>query len=297
MPRKRKNKSASRGEKRPGLMSAMSWRKLRRPLWYSFCLAAAIALVLGGARAIAHFDSHLDQVLLERSPSASVEFVDLPEGLLALAGGDLRGSIADLLERPWTQPDLCRLMAQRLDNIGWIERVDWVQRTSGGRFEVKAQYRMPVALVGVQKDDYVLVDGQGVRLPGLYIYHKRWYVIDGVDTPAPKVGERWGSPDLQAGLAILATLRPEPFRDQISGVNVANFAGRRNSRSTHLELFTDVAGGCIRWGSAPGYEVEENLASQKVALLRQNFTQTGRADAGHPIIDVSTFPDRFHIPG
>ena len=46
-----------------------------------------------------------------------------------------------------------------------------------------------------------------------------------------------------------------------------------------------------------GFEVEENLAPQKLALLRQNYAQTGRADAGHAVIDISTFPDRFHIPG
>jgi len=154
-----------------------------------------------------------------------------------------------------------------------------------------------VALVGVQKDDYVLVDGQGVRLPGLYVYHERWYVIDGVESSPPKVGEHWQSPDLQAGLAVLAALQPEPYRNQITGVNVANFTGRRNARNTHIELSTDRPGGRIRWGSAPGFEVEENLAPHKLALLRQNFAQTGRADAGHPVIDISTFPDRFHIPG
>ncbi len=297
MSRKRKKQSATRGAKEAGWRSAIEWHKLRRPLWYTFCAASGIALVLAGAQAIAHFDEQLNQSLLARSSSASVEFVDLPEGLMALAGGDLRGSIADLLERPWTEPDLCRLIAERLAGIGWIESVGSVQRSSAGRFEIKARYRLPVALVGVLKDDYVLIDGQGVRLPGLYIYHPRWYIIDGADSPPPKVGEKWRSPDLQAGLAVLAALRPEPYRAQITGVNVANFAGRRSARSTHLELFTDRAGGRIRWGSAPGFEVEENLAPQKLALLRQNFAQTGRADAGHPVIDISTFPDKFHIPG
>ena len=66
---------------------------------------------------------------------------------------------------------------------------------------------------------------------------------------------------------------------------------------TNVELATDRAGGRIRWGSAPGLEIEENLPGQKLALLRQNFINTGRADADHPVIDVSTFPDRFTVPG
>ncbi len=297
MSRKRKSQSSNRGAKGGGILSAISWQKLRRPLWYTICVASLAALVLTGSRSIAAFDEHLNQTLLARSPAATVEFLDLPEGLMALAGGDLRGGIADLLERPWTEPDLCRQIAERLAGIGWIDAVDSVQRTIAGRFEIKARYRLPFALVGVPRNDYVLVDAQGVRLPGLYVYHPRWYVINGVDSPAPKVGERWAAPDLQAGISILAALRPEPFRAQITGVNVVNFSGRKNARSTHVELLTDRDGGRIRWGSAPGYEVEENLAPQKLALLRQNFAQTGRADAGHPIIDISTFPDRFHIPG
>jgi len=270
---------------------------MRRPLLFGFFVAACAVLALAGSRAIGYFDERLSQSLLARSPKASIEFVDLPEGLMALAGGDLRGSVSDLLELPWTEPDRCRQIAERLATLGWIEAIDSVQRNNAGRFEVSARYRMPVALVGLKDDDYVLVDGKGIRLPGLYVYHSRWYFIDGLDSPPPKVGERWGAPELEAGLAVLAALRPEPYRHQIAGVSVANFAGRKNARGTHLELFTDRPGGRIRWGSAPGFEVEENVAAQKLALLRQNFAQTGRADAGHPVIDISTFPDRFHIPG
>lgn len=44
-------------------------------------------------------------------------------------------------------------------------------------------------------------------------------------------------------------------------------------------------------------ELEENGAGQKLVLLRKNYLDTGRADAGHVVIDVSVFPDRFTIPG
>lgn len=269
----------------------------RRGLLALLVVGCGAGLAVGGTRAAGFFDLRLNQFLLARSPDATIEFVNLPEGLVALAGGDLRGSISDLLELPWTDPHRCREIADRLAAIGWIESIDSVQRNNAGRFEVHAHYRIPVALVGNGGDDYVLVDAQGVRLPGLYVYHPRWYVIDGVESKPGKVGIRWESAELQAGLALLSALRPEPYRHQIAGINVANFGGRRNPRMTHLELITDRPGGRIRWGSAPGFEVEENLAPQKLALLRQNFAQTGRADAGHSVIDISTFPDRFHIPG
>ena len=75
------------------------------------------------------------------------------------------------------------------------------------------------------------------------------------------------------------------------------YGGRRDPRACHIELMTDQAGGRIRWGSAPGSELEENGVQQKLALLRENFSKTGRVDARHAVIDVSTFPDRYTIPG
>ena len=253
-------------------------------------------LVLAGSVALARLDERVNRELLERQPEASVEFVDLPESLMGLAVGDLRGSIAELLGRNWTDDVRCREMAERVSRIGWIAEVRFVRRTNSGRFEISARYRLPAAMVA-DHGDYVLIDADGVRLPGVYVYHPRWYIIDGVEGAAPPVGEKWPGADLRAGLTIISALRNEPFRPQIVGVVVDNFAGRHNPRASHMELITDRPGGRIRWGSAPGSEVEENIVSQKLALLRQNFLQTGRADADHEVIDVSTFPDRFHIPG
>lgn len=298
MSRKRRTKSP-----RPGVISrclkSAPWKRLRLPAVLIVFVALCAGVALGAAKTLSHFDERVDRALLVRFPEATIEFPNLPEELAALAMGDLRGTVADVLELPWTRPERCREIAQQLSTVGWIAKVDSVQRMNNGRFEVEAQYRRPVALVGIpgKNEEYVLVDEQGARLPGVYVYHPRWYFIDGLDLLPPKVGERWATPALDAGLAVLGAFRGEPYRHQIAGVDVSNFAGRKDPRATHLELLTDRSGGRIRWGSAPGFEVEENAVSQKLALLRQNYARTGRADAGHPIIDISTFPDRFHIPG
>jgi hypothetical protein len=121
--------------------------------------------------------------------------------------------------------------------------------------------------------------------------------VQGVGRPPPESGARWQGKDLQAALAVLTALRQEPFGSQITGVLVENFGGRVDPMRSHIELATDRAGGRVRWGSAPGQEIEENSVEQKLAILRANFRDTGRADAHHPVIDVSTFPDRFTIPG
>lgn len=256
----------------------------------------AMVVSVGGAHGLSRLEHHVNELLLQRVDQARLTFVDLPASLTELARSDLHASVEDLLDHPWTEESLCRQMATRLTTVGWVARVHYVRRTADARFEISARYRLPVAMVQ-HEGDFVLVDAEGVRLPGLYRYEVTWPLIQGVAEAVPQPGVQWSGADLQAGLSLLAALAGEPYRGQVTAVVVENFGGRLNARRSHLELATDRPGGRIRWGSAPGREVEENSLGEKLALLRANYLQTGRADAGHPVIDISTFPDRFTIPG
>jgi len=246
--------------------------------------------------AFGRLNAHVDRLLLRDRPDPVVEFVDLPKELVTLANYDLHSSLFDLLGREWTDDRLCGEMATRIARVGWVSRVNFVRRTGGGRFEISCRYRLPAALVE-QGDRFFLADAEGVRLPGVYVHNPAWRLIEGVSKPAPPPGVRWDGDDLRAGLAVLAAVQREPFGRQIVGVVVDNFGGRRDPRTCQIELMTDRAGGRIRWGSAPGSELEENGVQQKLVLLRENFRKTGRVDAQHAVIDVSTFPDRYTIPG
>ena len=259
------------------------------------CLAMAV--VLGGSIAMTRLESHINQQLLDRFGQPIVAFIDLPDSLTELALDDLEGSVANLLtHRDWTDDGLCRDTAGRLASVAWIANVNAVHRTAYARFEVSARYRVPTALVQFGSE-FILIDGDGVRLPGTYLYDPAWMLIQGVSRVAPPAGVKWEGDDLQAGLAIAAAMTLEPYRDQITAVLVENMGGRLDMRRSHVELATDRAGGRIRWGSAPGFELEENTVEHKLALLRENYRRTGRADASHPVIDISTFPDGFTIPG
>ncbi len=293
---RRNKKSSNRPRSKVDWLGALRRPAVRRAAAITVGIGALAGLVVASTVALNRLSDHVGRSLLARSPDASVEFVDLPEPLVGLASGDLRGCIAESLERDWTDADRCREIAERLSSVGWIAHVKYVRRTPGGRFRISARYRLPVAMIA-DRHDYVLVDGEGVRLPGVYVYHPRWYIVDGVEAPAPPVGQRWSGDDVRAGLELLGLLQLQPFRTQIAGVDVGNLKGRRNARQAHLQLITDKPGGRIRWGSAPGYEVEENTVAQKLTLLRNNFESTGRVDAGFEVVDVSTLPDRFHIPG
>jgi hypothetical protein len=246
--------------------------------------------------ATARVEDYVERLVLERNDAPTVVFIDLPDPLSELAIADLADSISGLPGRDWLNDDRCRQIAQRLAKVAWIAEVNFVRCTAGARFEVSGRYRLPVAMVQ-QEGDFMLVDNKGVRLPGTYQSQPMWMLIEGVGRPAPQPGATWEGEDLQAALAIVDALEREAFGDQITAVLVGNAGGRLDPRRSHIELGTDRNGGRIRWGSAPGSELEENTFRQKLAILRANFRDTGRADAQHPVIDVSTFPDRFTIPG
>ncbi|UCF32609.1 MAG: hypothetical protein JSV78_09780, partial [Phycisphaerales bacterium] len=194
-----------------------------------------------------------------------------------------------------TDDRLCREMAALAGTVGWVRDVVAVRRTHDARFEVKCTYRLPFALVQ-QAGEFILVDREGVRLPGTYLYDERMTLVQGVEGDIPEFGEAWEGEDLRAALQLIAIIEREPFANQVLAVLVGNYGGRCDKRKAHIELATDRAGGRIRWGSAPGEEIEENSVEQKLAILRANYQRSGRIDENHPVIDISTYPSRYTVP-
>lgn len=294
---------AKKAKKKTRKRSGPSWartfwdqhrQRLLRVGGVALLMIALLSLALFGLQRL---EAHVQGGLAARAEPAQLFLVDLPEVLGPLAEAELRGQLTPLMgEAVWTDARLCRALAERLDESGWVARVNAVRRGGDGCFRVSCRYRTPFALVQ-QGGQFLLVDEKGVRLPGTYRYDASWPLVQGLAAAAPGPGFRWDGEDLQAGLDLIRLLQAEPFASQITGVLVNNFDGRYDRRQVHLELATDQAGGRIRWGSPLGREMEENQPAQKLALLRENHRRTGRADAGHPVIDVSTFPDRFTIPG
>lgn len=256
--------------------------------------AATVALVAGVIAAAGVGLPRLDAYV-----HAKEQFAGPPRVVLVDVPAELEAAVREYIELviggDWTDPTLCRRVADRLGQNGWVQRVDCVRRLPDARVEARCRYRTPFALVQIA-GEFVLVDREAVRLPGRYPYSPSLPLVQGVAGAAPGSGETWSAPDLAAGLAILTRLAAEPFANQVTAVLVHNYGGRRDRGSAHIELATDRPGGRIIWGSGPGNEIEENTAAQKMALLRRNYELHGRIDAGLPVIDVSTFPDRFTTP-
>jgi len=289
--KRRKNKSSVRKQ---GSRRSMDPARRRHVLAMVGMGIAFGVLLVSGQYALGRLETHVNQKLVQRS-KPSLVFADLPDRLAIFAEADLRGGAVDLLQGDWMAPERCQQIAERLAGVGWVAKIKAVRRQTGGRFEVSCAYRTPAAMVQSGEHCY-LIDRTGTRLPGIYVYDPSWPLIQGVSERPSPPGTLWPGRDVIAGLAVIDRIKSAPFAAQITAVDVTNFAGRTDGRRTHIELVTDRAGGRIRWGSAPGMELEENTVPQKIAILTQNLLQTGRADAGNAVIDVSVYPDRFTIP-
>ena len=286
-------------------------RKNREPSWWSrfdaqqrgrlvrrgLILVFVLTVVFGGSIVVSRLEAAVLAKVRDRVNAPALTFLDLSPAMATLAESDLRRSVADLMTRDWLDDGLCEALAKRLSAVGWIEDLAFVRRTADARFQVSARFRKPVAMAQVG-GAFLLVDAEGVRLPGSYLYDPHWKVIQGLGHAPPDPGRKWEGDDVSAGLTLIVALEREPFRDQVTGVILDNYRGRQDSARSHVELATDrAAGSRIRWGSAPGLEIEENTLEEKMAILRANYRETGRADAHHPLIDVSTYPDRYTVPG
>lgn len=272
------------------------WENLRRVglrLGVLLVVLSSLTVAVVGA---SRLDDYVTRQVRDRAESARLVFADLPDGLRSLSLEELSASVDDVLDHDWTDDTMCRDIASRVATVGWVSRVDHVRRRGDAVFEVYAEYRLPFALVR-QANRFFLVDRDGVRLPGTYDHSPKWRIISGVAVQPPEPGARWPGDDLQAALRIIDLLHLEPFESQVRGVLVHNFDGRIDARRTHVELVTDHPGGGVHWGSAPGWEIEENTVAAKLAILRENHRRTGRIDAGHAVIDIAVYPDRYTIPG
>jgi len=290
---RKKRKRRTRSNPRFRLPSVQPKTLLRCARFGAFLVLPAV-MVGAGLLGMDRLEAHVLARLADRTTPAIV-FPNLPDSLAFMARPDLDASVAELLQEDWTGDAICKNIASRLAAVAWVASVKHVRRRSDGRFEVEARFRIPFAMIQATSGFY-LVGADAVRLPGLYRYDRDQPLIQGVLGQPPEPGHVWPGADVKAGISVIGRLTDEPYRHQITAVLVDNHRGRVDPRASHIALATDVAGGRILWGSAPGEEIEENSVARKLAMLRTNYRETGRADANHTVIDISTFPDRFVVP-
>jgi hypothetical protein len=226
-----------------------------------------------------------------------VQLVDAPAWLDAARVDEM---LSDLPPMRFLDEDATRVVAEHVGSSGWVARVVRAERCAGGVIEVQCDYRRPLAVVQHQ-GRFVLIDDLGVRLPGMYSDPGEFLILQGVAESPPRVGELWDATDLQAGLRLARLILREPFVGQVGAISVHNYRGREVASEAHLALLTRPDGsgggwGRVLWGSGPGEEIEEPTATEKIRVLRANYQQCGRIDAGAAWIDVSISPGEYRRP-
>jgi hypothetical protein len=148
-------------------------------------------------------------------------------------------------------PQLVEDVGRKFEACAWVRKVTAVERVFPDRLLIKFEYRRAHAAVR-RENGYVLVDRDGVRLPGVYVAPPacdRSVQITGVASQPPEPGKVWQDESLRAAVA-MADFIPESTlmgRLGIREVDVANFGGRLDPRRSELSLVT--ASGCsIAWG-------------------------------------------------
>jgi hypothetical protein len=184
----------------------------------------------------------------------------------------------------------------------WVKSVKQVRRVYGKKpgdtLEIDCEYRTPVALVH-WGEYYWLVDSEGVKLPEAYSKEQvpkivmgrdnrvNIRVIEGVQAPPPHPGVKWAGADLAAGIDMVKLLFGRSYTEEITRVDVANFAGRKDRKEAKIVLRTkrDTE---IRWGepiNSTDFVVEVS-PTQKLTQLEAAYIRYGHVDGNHSWIDV-----------
>lgn len=191
----------------------------------------------------------------------------------------------------WLDDRLAERLAERFRRSGWVKDVSWVRKFADGSIRVKCEYRRPVGMVR-SGNGFIPVDLEGYRLPEVYDrLSPGWIMIAGVASLPPPVGQKWEGRDLRAGIQLTAMLFEQPLANRISTIDVTNYGGRRDMSRVHIVMVTHQHTE-IRWGSAPGEEIEEPTPAEKI----RNMDQQLRMEPPKPWIDVSVFSNAVIVP-
>ncbi len=145
-------------------------------------------------------------------------------------------------------------VGKAFEDCAWIKSVTSVERVFPDQLRVRFEYRRPHVAVRCE-NGYVIVDADGVRLPGVYVDPppcERSVQVAGVGGRAPEPGKAWDSAALKAGMALADYVDATPLlaRLRVREVNVANHGGRLDPRMSEAILAT-ASGVELAWGRTP----------------------------------------------
>ena len=187
-------------------------------------------------------------------PAAAESVVTLPAG---------RDTLLD--------SDFVRRVAASFSDNPWVRRVVAVERAFPDQVRVRLEMRSPRLAVR-RPGGLVLVDQDGVRLPGTYAKAPTLVTeVAGIASAPPAPGRTWEGLEIATALEMASLAEGEAVlrRLGIRVVDVANLNGRRDPKSPDLLLVTST-GAVIDWGRAPSAaRYGEPALAEKLDNLRR----------------------------
>lgn len=272
---KKKNKKNAPAKPRLQWLRNIEWSNIKRGL-----LALVWLVGIGGIAAAAWYGvPRLEAHAVEHSDLHTIEiyFIDPPAWVRGDLEAQLIQTIEPLLRRdPFDQTMLVAVRSELL-NTGWFEGIEQVRRVRADRIDINGTFVDPYAVIRDDGGDH-LVDERGNLLPRTFGHGEaeKFVVITNPRFPRPgRAGMQWEGADITAALRLLRLIEAQPWREQISQVNISGAI-----RGEPIRLVTD-RGSRIIWGSPPNEEVAlEALASRKLYYLGHFFREYGHVDMG-----------------
>jgi hypothetical protein len=170
-------------------------------------------------------------------------------------------------------PQLVEKVGKTFEACPWVRRVTAVERVFPDQLVIKFEYRRPHVAVR-RENGYVLVDQDGVRLPGVYAAAPacdRSVQVTGVASLPPEPGQPWKDEALAAAVAMADYIPGSSVlgRLGIREVDVANYGGRQDPRRSEMSLV--AASGCVlAWGRTSATSKFGDLSTEeKLENLRE----------------------------
>ncbi|HEV3029264.1 MAG TPA: hypothetical protein VG457_16920 [Planctomycetota bacterium] len=170
-------------------------------------------------------------------------------------------------------PQLVEKVGKTFEACPWVRKVTAVERIFPDQLVIKFEYRR--AHVAVRRENgFVLVDRDGVRLPGVYTTPpacERPVQVTGIASLPPEPGQVWKDESLNAAVMMADYIPGSTLlgRLGIREVDVANYGGRQDPRRSEMSLVT--SNGCVvAWGRTSATSRFGDLSTEeKLENLRE----------------------------
>ena len=179
-------------------------------------------------------------------------------------------------------------LRQWLAASGWFEEPPTVRRESDAGVVIEGVWREPAAVVRHADKEY-WISWRGKLMPTVYEPGKLpvcAFVSPSSGPPRNASGEIdyssvWPGEDVPAALELLSLLMKQRWYPQVAGVDLSD-----HTKLASLTILTRH-GTQVVWGGRPSLpRFGDTTTAEKLRSIETLYSDTGRIDAGHPLIYV-----------